>query len=89
VTTLRFISPWFVSLGISEAEFYRQLGDTLRRYQQAHPQLNERFRLFDVLSETKEKICINRVRFNIGYDDSNERPVPMFGEAIRNPLAEA
>ncbi|WP_205620220.1 IucA/IucC family protein [Salinivibrio socompensis] len=87
VTTLRFISPWFVSLRISEAEFYRQLADTLRVYQQAHPELSERFSLFDVLSERKEKICINRVRFNIGYDDGNERPLPMFGEPIANPLA--
>ncbi|SIO35675.1 IucA/IucC family siderophore biosynthesis protein [Salinivibrio sp. ES.052] len=86
VTTLRFISPWFVSLGVGEVEFYRQLGDTLHAYQQAHTQLSERFSLFDVLSETKEKICINRVRFNIGYDDSNERPLPMFGEPIANPL---
>lgn len=87
VTTLRFISPWFVSLGVSETQFYRQLGDTLRAYQHAHPALSARFALFDVLSETKEKVCINRVRFNIGYDDSNERPLPMFGEPIANPLA--
>lgn len=86
VTVLRFISPHLISLGVTEQEFYQLLRQTLTDYQQQHPDLAERYAQFDLLSPTIDKICINRVRFRIGYGDSNERPLPDIGQPIPNPL---
>lgn len=86
VTVLRFISPHLIKLGVSEREFYQLLRQTLIRYQQQHPELAERYTQFNLLSPTIDKICINRVRFRIGYGDSNERPLPDIGQPIPNPL---
>ncbi len=87
VTTLRFISPLFEEqLQLPESAFYRLLADCLRDYQAAQPQLAERHRLFPLFSKELDKVCINRVRFRIGYQDSAARPLPELGSAIANPL---
>nr|BBJ32546.1 citrate N6-acetyl-N6-hydroxy-lysine ligase [Alteromonas sp. K] len=89
VTVLRFVSPLLEKHAVSEVTFYHWLADEILQYQGDHPQLQERFALFDLLSEKIEKVCINRVRFKIGYDDSDERPVPELGVPIANPLRAA
>ncbi|WP_432459631.1 IucA/IucC family protein [Agarivorans sp. QJM3NY_25] len=86
VTVLRFVSPKLISLGIDETQFYRYLADEIRSYQAAHPQLQERFEMFDLLKPEIEKLCVNRVRFKIGYGDSEQRPLPEIGQPITNPL---
>ncbi|WP_234497486.1 IucA/IucC family protein [Vibrio maritimus] len=86
VTVLRFVSPWLESEGISEALFYGYLADEVKTYQTSHPELKERFKQFNLLSESIDKICLNRVRFKIGYGDSSERPLPELGKPIPNPL---
>ncbi|USD67616.1 IucA/IucC family protein [Vibrio sp. SCSIO 43136] len=86
VTVLRFISPWMEQEGISEQEFYGMLGKEILDYQEQHPQLKERFKQFDLLKPEIEKICLNRVRFRLGLNDTNERPVPELGTPIKNPL---
>lgn len=86
VTVLRFISPKVTGMGVSELSFYRLLRQVIEDYQQQHPELRHRFKQFDLLSPTIAKVCVNRVRFKIGYGDSDERPLPDIGEPIANPL---
>ncbi|WP_275426405.1 ferric iron reductase [Vibrio variabilis] len=93
---LRFISPWLETTesgqnglepqGISETKFYGILAKEIQRYQAAHPHLKPRFEAFNLLSEHIDKVCLNRVKFKIGYGESNQRPLPELGEPIRNPL---
>lgn len=87
VTTLRFVSPLFdEQLGLPEIMFYRILADSLQDYMAAHPALRERQRLFPLFTARLHKVCINRVRFRIGYEDCAERPLPELGTPIANPL---
>ncbi len=87
VTTLRFISPLVeTQCGVTETRFYQLLAMALKRYQNLNSDLAERFALFELFDETILKVCINRVRFRIGYGDTTERPVPELGTPIHNPL---
>jgi aerobactin synthase len=87
VTTLRFISPLVEQqCGLAESDFYQLLTERLFSYQQAHPELEDRFRQFDLLRPEMERVCINRVRFRIGYADDAERPLPELGQPLKNPL---
>jgi aerobactin synthase len=58
----------------------------LRFYQQSHPELAERYKIFDLFLPKIPRIAINRVRLAIGYGDTNERPVPALGTELNNPL---
>lgn len=90
VTVLRYLSAQLrADAGLGETRFYAVLAEVLRGYQHAHPELAERFALFDLFRARIERVCINRVRFNVGYADSAERPVPMVGGDLDNPLRQA
>ncbi|WP_168188138.1 IucA/IucC family siderophore biosynthesis protein [Hahella sp. CCB-MM4] len=87
VTTLRFISPLVEEqCGVTEARFYALLAESISKYQKQHPELAARYELFPMFTDTILKVCINRVRFRIGYADSAERPIPELGTPINNPL---
>ncbi|GDY25890.1 aerobactin siderophore biosynthesis protein IucC [Agarivorans sp. Toyoura001] len=86
VTVLRFVSPKLQRIAVSEQQFYRWLAEEICDYQASHPELKPRFELFDLFKPEIEKICVNRVRFKIGYGDSEERPLPEIGKPISNPL---
>ncbi|WP_392340855.1 IucA/IucC family protein [Moritella marina] len=87
VTVLRFVSPYLqTEMDYSERDFYQLLNTRIRHYQAQFPHLKSRFKLFDLLAPTMEKICINRVRFKVGYQDTSERLLPVLGTAIDNPL---
>ncbi len=86
-SVLRFISDALAEHdGFDEIAFYRILGERIRRYQAAQPDLAERFRLFDLFQPEMARVCINRVRLAVGYSDANRRPVPSLGSPLRNPL---
>ncbi|WP_417669048.1 IucA/IucC family protein [Roseibium sp.] len=88
VTVLRFFSARLAACGaITEPEFYRILGATLREHMAAHTALNDRFELFDLFTPTLPRVCINKVRFKIGYGDASERPLPALGTDLVNPLS--
>lgn len=91
VTVLRFLSAALARAGaLPEQAFYRALHEELAAYRAAHPQLEDRlalFELFELFAPAMPKVCINRVRFRIGYEDSGERPLPARGTDLRNPLA--
>lgn len=68
------------------SSFIAGLPKSFASYQASHPELKQRFELFDIFKPEIEKICVNRVRFKIGYGDSDQRPLPEIGEPIANPL---
>ena len=87
VTVLRYLSALLQEQNIlSETEFYAALSDSIEEYQRRFPQLHERFSLFDLLTPKIKKVCINRVRFKEGYADREQRPLPILGHDISNPL---
>ena len=86
VTVLRFISTILAESGFPETAFYRILGRCLQRYMASQPELAPRFDALDLFKPTMARICLNRVRFKTGYDDSAERPLPALASDIPNPL---
>ncbi|OHY82927.1 IucA/IucC family siderophore biosynthesis protein [Marinobacter sp. AC-23] len=87
VTGLRFLSPLLEEhLGFPERAFYQLLHARLKRYQLAHPELASSFAQFDLLRPSMERVCLNKVRFCIGYSDDAARPTPALGPALPNPL---
>ncbi|MCW7555146.1 IucA/IucC family siderophore biosynthesis protein [Endozoicomonas gorgoniicola] len=87
VSVLRFISNVLAETGFSEHRFYQLLGQQLQSYMSDHPSLADRFKLFDLFETKMARICLNWVRFRLGYGDSTERPLPELGSNLANPLA--
>lgn len=69
-----------------EEAFYRLLTERLHRYQDAHPQLRERFAELDLFTPQMPRLSLNRARFAAGYGDSAERPIHARGPDLPNPL---
>lgn len=87
ITVLRYFSALLQEQKlISESVFYQVLASVIKEYQLSYPQLQPRFRQFDLLTDKIKRVCINRVRFKQGYGDSDERPLPTLGSDIPNPL---
>ncbi|MBO0662308.1 IucA/IucC family siderophore biosynthesis protein [Jiella sp. MQZ9-1] len=87
VTVLRFLSASLARRDLlDEGRFYQILRDTLRAHADAHPDLADRFALFDLFQPKMLRVAINRVRFQIGYEDYAERPLPTRGTDLDNPL---
>lgn len=86
-SVLRFLSEALADHdGFDETRFYATLAARLRHHQSRHPELADRFALFDLFQPKIPRIAINRVRLAIGYSDANQRPVPALGTQLDNPL---
>ncbi len=84
ITNLRFISEVMQeSDGLDEKEFYTILSDVIFDYAQ-DKNIDPRQ---DLLNPTISRVLLNKVRFNIGYSDSAQRPLPILGTDLKNPLA--
>jgi len=58
-----------------EHQFWRQVRQSITRYQQRFPELKERFELFNLLAPQFTKLCLNRNRLlTYGYADDGSRP---------------
>lgn len=87
ISVYRFLSPLLQEqLGFSEQQFYQLLAQALTRYQSNHPQYAERFQWFDLFRPEVERVCLNKVRFKIGYEDNAERPLPELASPLKNPI---
>jgi aerobactin synthase len=87
VTVLRFISEVLKECdGYSEYEFYGILGQVLRDYLSTTGKNLNVDDSVNLLAEKMPRVLVNKVRFKIGYADSHERPVPMVGDELLNPL---
>ncbi len=83
VTVLRFVSEVMEeSDDFKEIEFYQILSSVIKDYVLSHNVPDE----LNILNETIHRVLVNKVRFKIGYGDSSERPKPMVGEDLHNPL---
>lgn len=70
-----------------EERFWRQARAAIRDYQEAFPELAERFERFDLLASEFPKLCLNRNRlFTAGYAADGERPDIAVHGTVRNPL---
>lgn len=79
ITVHRFISLLMkVSMNFSEEKYYGIMAQVISIEPGADKLLRPEF----------EKLLLNRVRFNIGYGDSETRPLPMLGGPLKNPLAQ-
>ncbi|QGH33287.1 IucA/IucC family siderophore biosynthesis protein [Gracilibacillus salitolerans] len=70
-----------------EEAFWSQLRQSIVDYQERFPELEERFRIFDLLRPSFTKLCLNRNRMiDYGYSDDDDRPhASEFGK-VHNPL---
>ncbi|MFN3015876.1 IucA/IucC family protein [Vibrio coralliilyticus] len=86
VTVLRFISPLVEQIGVSEETFYQILGNRIRSYAEALPELEERFRSFDLFKPRILRIGLNLAKFRHNTDSSSSRMLPDMDEQLDNPL---
>ncbi len=87
---LRYLADLLeVHHGYPERAFWGQVRQTILDYQRRFPELEERYRLFDLLAPSFTKLCLNRNRlFTNGYADAGHRPhAAQFGR-VANALHE-
>lgn len=84
VTLLRYVGMNLQQEGIlSENKFYEIMSEEIALYEKEFkPSIT-------LVKPYFEKILINTVRYKIGYGDSAERPLPLLGNTISNPLYQA
>lgn len=90
VTVLRFISETLQECDqYPELDFYQVLASVLREYQGDFPEITAHpdWASLNLLQARFARVVVNRVRFKIGYADSAERPLPILGDDLENPLA--
>ncbi|MCA9696654.1 MAG: hypothetical protein KC431_03935, partial [Myxococcales bacterium] len=88
VSVLRFVGPLLErSVGLAERELLTLLRRALERYRDEHPQLGRRLEALDLLRPTMARICLNRARLRPGHGSGSQRPLPVLGPPIINPLA--
>jgi siderophore synthetase component len=76
--------------GLPEREFWGLSRAEILRYQERFPELEERYRLFDLLTPSFTKLCLNRNRlFDYGYANDKERPHASEFGRVANALHEA
>lgn len=82
VTLLRYVGMTLsLENVISEKDFYTTISQEVSSYE------NSFGSEISLLKQYFEKILVNSVRFKIGYGDSMERPLPLLGQQILNPLS--
>ncbi len=78
ITVHRFISLVMKeSMNYPEKNYYALMNDVLKNEPGSEVLLRPEF----------EKLLLNKVRFKIGYGDSDERPLPILGGPLKNPIA--
>lgn len=83
ITVLRFLSGVLEeSDNFKEKDFYKILAKVIAEYVSGK-KISKSQNLF---SKTISRVLLNKVRFNIGYSESSERPLPLLGRDLRNPL---
>jgi aerobactin synthase len=88
VSVLRFVAPVLErGFGLPESQLLALLRGCLRRYQDAHPELRERFVQLDLFRPTMARICLNRARLRVNHGGGELRPLPVLGPPLQNPLS--
>ncbi len=83
ITVLRFISQVMKEAeNFSEDDFYQILSQEIQQYSKNKNISVEQ----SLLNKTIPRVLLNKVRFSIGYSDSESRPLPLVGTDLQNPL---
>lgn len=86
VTVLRFISRLTEACGVSETRFYQLLAEVLQRYMAQHPDMAERFALFDLFKPQIIRVVLNPVKLTFSEQDGGSRMLPNYITDLDNPL---
>ena len=86
VTVLRFISPLMKACGVSETRFYLLLAQVLKGYMAQHPDMAERFALFDLFKPQIIRVVLNPVKLTYSEQDGGSRMLPNYLQDLDNPL---
>lgn len=88
VGVFRYLSPLCEEqLDVPEGEFWSLVRAEILRHHARFPELKERFEIFDMLTPTIERLCLNRNRLHLdGYRDRPERPHAAVHGVVPNPL---
>ncbi|GAA3375928.1 IucA/IucC family protein [Streptomyces racemochromogenes] len=74
-------------LGVPEDAFWSLVRAEILRHQARFPEDKERHRLFDLLTERIDRLCLNRNRLHAdGYRDRPDRPAAVVHGTVPNPL---
>lgn len=74
-------------LGVPEDEFWSLVRAEILHHQARFPEDKDRHRLFDLLTERIERLCLNRNRLHAdGYRDRPDRPAAVVHGTVPNPL---
>lgn len=84
----RYLAPLVEEhLGVPEHQFWAMVREQVQAYQAKAPELEERFRMFDLQTPDIERLCLNRNRLLLdAYRDRPERPHAAVHGRIPNPL---
>lgn len=86
-SVFRFMASALDAAGMfAEDAFYTLLAERLRRHEQAHPELADRFDRLGLFAPMMPRLSLNRARFAAGYADAASRPIHARGPDLRNPL---
>lgn len=86
VTVLRFISPLMQACNLSEYRFYQLLAQVLERYMAQHPDLADRFTLFNLFKPQIIRVVLNPVKLTYSEQDGGSRMLPDYLQDLDNPL---
>lgn len=86
VTVLRFISRLTEQCSVSETRFYQLLAGVLQSYMAQHPQMAERFALFDLFKPQILRVVLNPVKLTFSEHDGGSRMLPNYLTDLDNPL---
>lgn len=86
VTVLRFISRLTQYSGVSETRFYQLLAEVITRYMDRHPQMVERFAMFDLFKPQIIRVVLNPVKLTYPGQDGGSRMLPHYLTDLDNPL---
>ncbi|MFI2779163.1 IucA/IucC family protein [Streptomyces sp. ALB3] len=88
VGVFRYLSPLCEEqLDVPEDTFWSLVRAEILRHHARFPDLKERFEIFDMLTPTIERLCLNRNRLHLdGYRDRPQRPHAAVHGSVPNPL---
>jgi len=86
VTVLRYVSRSMEEAGIlNEKSFYQILNQSISRYIEIELK-DAPIGAVNLLREEFEKLQVNKVRFEMGYQETSGSPKPLVGKNIKNPI---
>jgi siderophore synthetase component len=88
IGVFRYLAPLLEEqTGLAEADFWALLREEVLGHHRRFPELAERFKTFDLLTERIDRLCLNRNRLLLdGYRDRPERPHAAVHGTVPNPL---